>query len=49
MHFQEVRDPKVFEQPVDNFRFPQEDDGSAINSIYTDEGEGFSETRNQVS
>ena len=36
-------------QPVDDFLFPWEEEGSVENPITIEEGEGFSEPRNPVS
>ena len=44
MNYPEIPDSRVVAQPVDDFLFPWEEEGSAENPIPIDEVEGFSET-----
>ena len=44
MNYPEIPDSRFVAQPVDDFLFPWEEEGSAENPITIDEDEGFSET-----
>ena len=44
MSYPEIPDSRFVAQPVDDFLFPWEEEGSVENSITIDEDEGFSET-----
>ena len=44
MNYPEIPDSRFVAQPVDDFRFPWEEEGSVDNPITIDEDEGFSET-----
>ena len=44
MNYPEIPDSRYVAQPVDDFLFPWEEEGSVENSITIDEDEGFSET-----
>ena len=44
MNYPEIPDSRFVAQPVDDFLFPWEEEGSAENPIPIDEVEGFSET-----
>ena len=44
MNYPEIPDSRFVAQPVDNFLFPWEEEGSVENPITIDEDEGFSET-----
>ena len=44
MNYPEIPDSRFVAQPVDDFLFPWEEEGSVENSITLDEDEGFSET-----
>ena len=45
MNYTEIPDSRFVAQPVDDFLFPWEEEGSVENPITIDEDEGFSETR----
>ena len=44
MSYPEIPDSRFVAQPVDDFLFPWEEEGSVENHITIDEDEGFSET-----
>ena len=44
MNYPEIADSRYVAQPVDDFLFPWEEEGSVENPITKDEDEGFSET-----
>ena len=44
MNYPEIPDSRFVAQPVDDFLFPWEEEGSVENPITIDEDEGFSET-----
>ena len=44
MNYPEISDSRFVAQPVDDFLFPWEEEGSVENPITIDEDEGFSET-----
>ena len=44
MSYPEIPDSRYLAQPVDDFLFPWEEEGSVENPITIDEDEGFSET-----
>ena len=44
MKYPEIPDSRLVAQPVDDFLFPWEEEGSVENPITIDEDEGFSET-----
>ena len=44
MNYPEIPDSRYVAQPVDDFLFPWEEEGSVENPITIDEDEGFSET-----
>ena len=44
MNYPEIQDSRFVAQPVDDFLFPWEEEGSVENPITIDEDEGFSET-----
>ena len=44
INYPEIPDSRFVAQPVDDFLFPWEESGSAVNPITIDEDEGFSET-----
>ena len=49
MNYPEIPDSRYVAQPVDDFLFPWEEEGSVENPITIEEDEGFSEPRTLVS
>ena len=49
MNYPEILDSRYVAQPVDDFLFPWEEEGSVENPITIEEDEGFSEPRTPVS
>ena len=49
MNYTEIPDSRYVAQPVDDFFFPWEEEGSVENPIFIEEDEGLSEPRTPVS